>query len=63
MDKNGPAVQAGLDGGKNGHRCDSASSKSVHLGLAPMTEVPASLTVAGPRDGGHKASVGAMEKL
>lgn len=61
VDKNGPAVQGGLDGGEDGHRCDSASSKSVHLGLAPITEVPASLTVTGPKDSGHQASLGVME--
>lgn len=35
----------------------TASSKSVHLGLVPMTEVPASLTAAGPKDRGRKASL------
>lgn len=61
MDENGRAVQGGLAGGEDGHRCDSTPSKSVHLGLVPMTEVPASLTAAGPKDSGCEASLGVME--
>lgn len=58
VDKNGPIVQGGLDGGEDSHRCGRAYPKVVHLGFAHVTEIPASLTVAGPNGSSCNASLG-----
>lgn len=62
MDENGPTVQGGHDGGEDSHRCGKVYPKVVHLRFAHVTEMPASLTVAGPKGSGCYASLGVKWK-